>query len=131
MINSKNTLVSNFELQKKYYRKKTKKGVIPVDNEACEEDFDPLPLEDPWPDPNDPPAPPPPPPPPPPLPPEVWLVLFKSNRSEMTENGRRHRRPSLSKNAKCEGPTSIWEAVTDPDDPGIEGTYKLKLNILG
>ena len=121
-------MVSNFELQKYYC--KNQKGVIPVDNEACEEDFDPLPLEDPWPDPNDPPAPPPPPPPPPPLPPEVWLVLFKSNRSEMTENGRRHRRPSLSKNAKCEGPTSIWEAVTDPDDPGIEGTYKLKLNIL-
>ena len=121
---------SNFELQKYYC--KNQKGVIPVVNEACEEDFDPLPLEEPWPDPNDPPAPPPPPPPPPPpLPPEVWLVLFKSNRSEMTENGRRHRRPSLSKNAKCEGPTSIWEAVTDPDDPGIEGTYKLKLNILG
>ena len=100
------------------YRKETKKSVIPVDNEACEEDFDPLPLEVPWPDPNDPPLP----PPPPPLPVLLWLVLFKSNLSEMTENGNRHRRPSLRRNAKCEGPTSICVAVTDPDEPGIDGT---------
>ena len=74
--------------------------IIPVDNEACEEDFDPLPLEDPWPDPNDPPV-------PLPVPLALWLVLFKSSRSDMTENGNRQRRPSLSKKAKCEGPTSI------------------------
>ncbi|QQP50784.1 Uncharacterized protein FKW44_011908 [Caligus rogercresseyi] len=27
----------------------------------------------------------------------------------MTEKGRRQRRPSVSKKAKCEGATSIWE----------------------
>ena len=99
MRNSKNTLwfqILNFES----IIAKNQKGVIPVDNEACEEDFDPLPLEDPWPDPNDPPV-------PLPVPPALWLVLFKSSRSEMTENGSRQRRPSLSKKAKCEGPTSI------------------------
>ena len=88
----------------------------PVDIDACEL-LDPLPFPPeepwpPWPDPKDPPD--------PAVVPE--LDLFKSKRSEITENGNLHNRPSLSKKAKCDGPTSIWEAVTEPDVPGMDGT---------
>lgn len=74
-------------------------------------------------------------------------VRFRSNRSEMTENGSRQTRPSSKRNAKCDGPTSICDTSTfgDPKEPpawlpdpepkaaeteGIEGSPKFPLRSL-
>jgi len=46
-------------------------------------------------------------------------VRLRSSRSEMTENGSRQTRPSSRRNAKWDGPTSIWVTRTEPNAPPV------------